>query len=88
MWPSFSCANSAPMEPSYVAMYRMNGFPVMEAPNTSALARYFFMLSNALRQASSCELPKGLMLGRDENIHIRITALGDVGSHNQPPLGA
>ena len=33
-------------------------------------------------------LPKGLALGRDENIHIRITPLGDVGSHNPPPLGA
>ena len=28
------------------------------------------------------ELSKGLALGRDENIHIRITPLGDVGSHN------
>ena len=27
------------------------------------------------------ELPKCLVLGRDENIHIKITPLGDVGSH-------
>ncbi|KAM1034034.1 hypothetical protein ACFX13_038217 [Malus domestica] len=32
------------------------------------------------------ELSKGLVLGRDENIHIRITPLGDVGSYNPPPL--
>ena len=37
------------------------------------------------------ELPKGLVLGRDENIHIRLTRstpLGDVGYYNPPPLGA
>ena len=34
------------------------------------------------------ELPKGLVLGRDGNIHLRITPLGDVGCHNPPPLGA
>ena len=34
------------------------------------------------------ELPKGLVLGRDGNIHIRITPLDDVGSHNPPSLGA
>ena len=28
------------------------------------------------------ELPKSLVLGRDENIHTRITHLGDVRSHN------
>ena len=28
------------------------------------------------------ELPKSLALGRDENIHIRTTPLGDVASHN------
>ncbi|RXH79881.1 hypothetical protein DVH24_041028 [Malus domestica] len=33
-------------------------------------------------------LPKGLVLGRDGNIHLRITPLGDVGCHNPPPLGA
>ncbi|RXH76609.1 hypothetical protein DVH24_019497 [Malus domestica] len=27
------------------------------------------------------ELPKGLVLGRDENIHLRITPLGDVGCY-------
>ncbi|RXH90657.1 hypothetical protein DVH24_035421 [Malus domestica] len=35
------------------------------------------------------ELPKGLMLGRDGNIHIRLrgsTPLGDVGCYNPPPL--
>ncbi|KAM2981053.1 hypothetical protein FF2_012405 [Malus domestica] len=37
------------------------------------------------------ELPKGLMLGRDKNIHIRFTEtapLGYVGCYNPPPLGA
>ena len=32
------------------------------------------------------ELPKGLVLGRDENIHIRLTrstSLGNVGSYNK-----
>ena len=41
------------------------------------------------REAS--ELPKSLVLGRDENIHIRLTRstpLGDVGSYNPPHLGA
>ena len=36
------------------------------------------------------ELPKGLVLGRDGNIHLRLTGstpLGDVGSYNPPPLG-
>ncbi|KAM1257809.1 hypothetical protein ACFX2J_037316 [Malus domestica] len=31
------------------------------------------------------ELPKGLVLGRDGNIHIRITPIGDVVSYNLPP---
>ncbi|KAM2757557.1 hypothetical protein PS2_019292 [Malus domestica] len=37
------------------------------------------------------ELPKGLVLGRDGNIHIRLigsTPLGDVGCYNPPPLRA
>ena len=36
------------------------------------------------------ELLKGLVLGRDGNIHIRLigsTPLGDVGSYNPPPQG-
>ncbi|KAM2598376.1 hypothetical protein TB2_036917 [Malus domestica] len=37
-------------------------------------------------ELEASELPKGLVLGRDENIHIRITPLGDVGSYNPPPL--
>ena len=35
-------------------------------------------------ESETSELPKGLVLGRDENIHIRhkgSTSLGDVGSH-------
>ena len=39
-------------------------------------------------EPEASELPKGLVIGRDVNIHIRITPLGDVGSHNPPPLGA
>ena len=38
-------------------------------------------------EPEASELPKSLALGKDENIHIRITPLGDVGSHNPPPLG-
>ena len=41
-------------------------------------------------EPEASELPKGLVLGRDENIHIRFTGstpLGDVGSYNPPPLG-
>ncbi|CAN6723757.1 unnamed protein product [Malus baccata var. baccata] len=37
------------------------------------------------------KLPKSLVLGRDENIHIKLTRstlLGDVGCYNPPPLGA
>ncbi|CAN6684804.1 unnamed protein product [Malus baccata var. baccata] len=37
------------------------------------------------------EFPKGLVLGKDGNIHIRLTRfipLGDVGCYNPPPLGA
>ncbi|CAN6727580.1 unnamed protein product [Malus baccata var. baccata] len=39
-------------------------------------------------EPEASELPKGLVLGRDENIHLRITPLGDVGCYNPPPLGA
>ena len=53
----------------------------------SALARYSLNFGVHMEPEAS-ELPKGLTLGRDKNIHIRITPLGDVGSHNPPPLGA
>ncbi|KAM0976362.1 hypothetical protein PS2_018958 [Malus domestica] len=33
------------------------------------------------------ELPKGLVIGRDGNIHLRITPMGDVGCYNPPSLG-
>ena len=39
-------------------------------------------------EPEASELPKGLALDRDGNIHIRITPLRNVGSHNPPPLGA
>ncbi|KAM1556858.1 hypothetical protein ACFX10_040344 [Malus domestica] len=42
-------------------------------------------------EPEASELPRGLVLGRDENIHIRFTGstpLGDVGSYNPPPLEA
>ena len=41
-------------------------------------------------ESEASELPKGLVLGRDGNIHIRLTGstpLGNVGSYNPPPLG-
>ena len=53
----------------------------------SALTRYSLNFGVPMEPEAS-ELPKGLALGRDGNIHIRITPLGDVGSHNPPPLGA
>ncbi|RXI06993.1 hypothetical protein DVH24_026129 [Malus domestica] len=42
-------------------------------------------------ESKASELPKGLMLGRDGNIHIRLTGstpLGNVRCYNPPPLGA
>ncbi|RXI06451.1 hypothetical protein DVH24_018493 [Malus domestica] len=39
-----------------------------------------------LMEPEASELPKGLVLGRDENIHLRITPLGDVGCYNPPSL--
>ncbi|RXH89079.1 hypothetical protein DVH24_006057 [Malus domestica] len=42
-------------------------------------------------EPEASELPKGLVLGKDGNIHIRLTGstpLGDVGCYNPPPLGA
>ncbi|RXH68325.1 hypothetical protein DVH24_030658 [Malus domestica] len=39
-------------------------------------------------EPKASELPKGIVLGRDGNIHLRITPLGDVGCHNPPPLRA
>ena len=51
----------------------------------SALARYSLNFGVPTEPEAN-ELPKGLTLGRDGNIHIRITPLGDVGSHNPPPL--
>ncbi|RXI07031.1 hypothetical protein DVH24_026167 [Malus domestica] len=48
--------------------------------NGSALVRYLLNFRVPMNSEAS-ELPKGLMLGRDGNIHIRITPLGDVGSY-------
>ncbi|CAN6561019.1 unnamed protein product [Malus baccata var. baccata] len=39
-------------------------------------------------ELKASELSKCLVLGRDENIHLRITPMGDVGCYNPPPLGA
>ncbi|KAM1319661.1 hypothetical protein ACFX2H_004635 [Malus domestica] len=50
-----------------------------------ALAHYLFNFGVPMESETS-ELPKGLVLGRDENIHIRINPLGDVGYYNPPPL--
>ena len=46
----------------------------------SALARYSLNFGVSMEPEVS-ELPKSLALGKDENIHIKITLLGDVGSH-------
>ena len=34
-------------------------------------------------EPEASELPKGLVLGRDENIHLRITPLSDVGCYTK-----
>ncbi|RXH90335.1 hypothetical protein DVH24_032692 [Malus domestica] len=47
----------------------------------SALVRYSLNFRVPMNSEAS-ELPKSLVLGRDENIHLRITPLGDVGCHN------
>ena len=46
----------------------------------NALARYSLNFRVPIEPEASA-LPKGLVLSRDENIHIRITPLGDVGCH-------
>ncbi|KAM2297342.1 hypothetical protein ACFX1S_036913 [Malus domestica] len=52
----------------------------------SALAS--FSLNFGVRtELEASELLKGLVLGKDVNIHLRITPLGDVGSYNPPSLG-
>ncbi|RXH97109.1 hypothetical protein DVH24_035777 [Malus domestica] len=47
----------------------------------SALARYSLNFGVSMEPEAS-ELPKGLVLGRDENIHLRITPLNNVGCYN------
>ncbi|CAN6716984.1 unnamed protein product [Malus baccata var. baccata] len=66
--------------------------------NSRATSQWVTHLGSALASFSlnfgvptepeASELPKGLVLGRDGNIHLRITLLGDVGCYNPPPLGA
>ncbi|KAM1271387.1 hypothetical protein ACFX2J_032211 [Malus domestica] len=48
----------------------------------------FSLIFGVPTELEANELPKSFVLGRDGNIHIRIIPLGDVGCHNQPPLGA
>ncbi|CAN6711167.1 unnamed protein product [Malus baccata var. baccata] len=55
-----------------------------------ALSRYSLNFGVPIEPETS-ELPKSLMLSRDENIHIRFigsTPLGDVGCYNPSPLRA
>ncbi|RXH83161.1 hypothetical protein DVH24_003659 [Malus domestica] len=47
----------------------------------SALAPFSLNFGVPTKSEAS-ELPKGLVLGKDENIHLRITPLGDVGCYN------
>ncbi|KAM0996456.1 hypothetical protein ACFX2C_006461 [Malus domestica] len=51
----------------------------------NALVRYSLNFEVPMKLKAS-ELPKGLVPGRDESIHLRITPLGDVRSYNPPPL--
>ena len=82
------CPLWAPTTPSRFCFWELT----RELPGGSpipgiALVRYSLNFGVPTEPEAS-ELPKGLVLGRDGNIHIRITPLGDVGSHNPPPLGA
>ncbi|CAN6691947.1 unnamed protein product [Malus baccata var. baccata] len=55
-----------------------------------ALARYSLNFRVPMNFEAS-ELPKSLVLGRDGNMHIRLTGsspLSNMGSYNPPPLGA
>ncbi|KAM1329370.1 hypothetical protein ACFX2F_013549 [Malus domestica] len=61
------------------------GHPSWDCPRANSLN---FGVSMELEAS---ELLKGLVLGRDENIHIRhigSTTFGNVGRYNPPPLGA
>ncbi|KAM2855971.1 hypothetical protein PS2_000385 [Malus domestica] len=60
--------------------------------NSRATSQWVTHLGSALASFSlnfrvptepeASELPKGLMLGKNRNIHLRITPMGDVGSYN------
>ncbi|RXH81064.1 hypothetical protein DVH24_004978 [Malus domestica] len=54
---------------------------VFGSPIMGLLSRYSLNFGVPMEPETS-ELPKGLMLGRNENIHIRITLLDVVGSYN------
>ncbi|CAN6697547.1 unnamed protein product [Malus baccata var. baccata] len=62
-------------------------FPYVGHPSCNALAT-FSLNFGVPTELEASEFPKGLVLGRDENIHLMITPLGDVGCYNPPPLGA
>ncbi|KAM1347885.1 hypothetical protein ACFX2H_036764 [Malus domestica] len=53
----------------------------------SDLVRYSLNFGVSMEPKAS-ELLKGLVLGRDENIHLRITPLGDVGCYNSLASGS
>ncbi|KAM2485923.1 hypothetical protein ACFX1W_038058 [Malus domestica] len=53
----------------------------------SALAS-FLLNFKVPTEPEASELPKGLVLGRDGNIHLKITPLGDVGCYNPHSLRA
>ncbi|XP_070665992.1 uncharacterized protein [Malus domestica] len=53
----------------------------------SALVRYSLNFGVPVNSETS-ELPKSLVLGRDENIHLRITHLGDVGCYTIDSVGS
>ncbi|CAN6715713.1 unnamed protein product [Malus baccata var. baccata] len=42
----------------------------------------FSLNFGVLTKHEAIELPKGFVLGRDGNIHLRITLIGNVGCHN------
>ncbi|RXH92971.1 hypothetical protein DVH24_011995 [Malus domestica] len=53
--------------------------------HTESVLASFSLNFEVLMELEANELLKGLVLGKDKNIHLRITPLSDVGCYNPPP---
>ena len=88
-WHDIVCFGPRPRPHGFVSRNSHENFPVSHPSWDCSRA-------NSLNfgvpvESKANELPKSLVLGRDGNIHIRLTGsttLGDVRSYNPPPLGA